>query len=72
MPKDYDLKNLHDKVIPVMEDFEKDIQKFRNDYKKYQKILRRYDELFSTKANKTSITEINQDLEKNYVRLNYL
>ena len=42
-----DLDQLHDKVMPKMEETLAELKNFRSDNKKYKKILSRYDELLS-------------------------
>ena len=54
--------------MPTMESVQADNAKFSKDYRKYKKVLLRYDELFSMKANKAAVSVLQNDLDKNYMR----
>ena len=58
-----DMKDLYNKVIPTLSQFETKMEEMSTGYEQSMEIIRRYDEIIAEKASKTSIFEIYQHLE---------
>lgn len=50
-----DFKDLYNKVIPPMKVFEDRMKEMGDDYERSKEMIRRYDEIITEKASKTSI-----------------
>ena len=66
MPQMYDLKELYEKVVPPLSEFEKSMAQYSNAHKKFEQIIIRTDQVLLDKASKVSITELRQEMKVNY------
>ena len=55
-----DLKKLNEKVFPVLSEYQKTMYEFQTEHMQMKEIIRRYDETFTTKANKTDIYKLRE------------
>jgi hypothetical protein len=53
-----DLKDLYAKVLPPLSTFEEKMDEMSASYEQSKEVIRRYDEIISDKASKTSIKEL--------------
>ena len=57
LPKAKDVEDLKAYIVENIENFASDNEAFHKDFKKHCEIIRRYDEVISTKAEKFSLKE---------------
>ncbi len=62
-----DLKDLYGKVLPPLSTFEAKMEEMGDSYEQSKEMIRRYDEIMSEKASKSTIKEI-YEVMRNFVR----
>ena len=65
-----DLKELYEKVVPQLAEFEKSMQDFVTDNLQFKQMITRYDEVMAQKANKTSLIGLEKKCKEKFARKN--
>ena len=58
LPQMSDLKELYNKVVPPLSEFEKSMAEYATAHKKFEQIILRTDEVLLDKASKVSVKEV--------------
>lgn len=65
------MKDLYNKVLPPLSGFEKKMEDMHAGYEQSKEMIRRYDEVISDKAGKTSIRELHEQL-RHFIKMEKL
>ncbi|CDW87578.1 UNKNOWN [Stylonychia lemnae] len=57
--------------IPVIKKFRLEVEQFKDTYEQVREMIRRFDEIISEKASKSSLLELEFDIGQNYVKKKY-
>ena len=66
LPKMQDLKDLYQKVVPPLSNFEKSMAEYAAAHDKFEKILSHNDELLLQKASKIALEQLRMEMKNNY------
>lgn len=64
-----DLKDLYNKVMPPLEEFDREIQEISNKQEQQREVIQRYDVVMTDKASKFSVTDLELQCRKKYAEI---
>ena len=63
-----DLKDLYNKVVPQLSEFEKTMCEFEKNHLQFKEMITRYDEVIAQKANKTALIGVEVKCRESFVK----
>lgn len=64
LPTQFQVKELHDNVDSSLRGFSRDMTTFKIEFETHLALIRRFDEIITTKASKNSLYEIEQKIKR--------